>query len=385
MKLVLADDFTGAAELAGIGFRCGFQVEVRRDLDFSSRPQLLVMDVDSRSRTQNDVSRRMRQVVTAIRPLPLDFLYKKTDSVLRGHVRLELEHLLEGLDYRLILLLPANPSRGRVIRNGVYYLQGKPLHETDLGIGRRHPVQSAYVLDLIGQEGKAPLVLKSPEEPLPPEGIVIGEVASREDLKKWTKALGPAVLPAGGSEFFEVILESRRCRPRGVPYPEEVDFRHRKMLFLLGSRSGYSQQFLQQLRCMPYPICLFPGDLSDLSTFSEETLQRWFTSIVDAFNASRRVIVAIGQSPVKNRNVPSLLAGFTARLVEKLFHQVQIDELVIEGGATAAAVLNRLHWNRFTPVQELTLGVVRLKIADKETPYLTVKPGSYSWPSCLWE
>ena len=52
-------------------------------------------------------------------------------------------------------------------------------------------------------------------------------------------------------------------------------------------------------------------------------------------------------------------------------------ELVIEGGATAFAILNRLGWNSFTITEEIAPGVIRMQ-ADNGT-HVTMKPGSYPW------
>ena len=49
-------------------------------------------------------------------------------------------------------------------------------------------------------------------------------------------------------------------------------------------------------------------------------------------------------------------------------------ELVIEGGATAFAILNRLGWNSFTITEEIAPGVIRMQ-ADNGT-HVTMKPGS---------
>jgi uncharacterized protein YgbK (DUF1537 family) len=62
----------------------------------------------------------------------------------------------------------------------------------------------------------------------------------------------------------------------------------------------------------------------------------------------------------------------------------QAAELFIEGGATAASLLSRLNWISFKPVDELAPGVVRLQLNNKSHLFITLKPGSYSWPEFIF-
>ncbi|RMD92388.1 MAG: hypothetical protein D6813_05995 [Calditrichaeota bacterium] len=386
MKLVIADDFTGSAELAGIGMRYGFAMELRREIDFKCAADMLVVDVDSRSRSSRDVLQRMNRVVSELKQVSFDLLYKKTDSVLRGHVRIELESLLEGLSRPLVLLVPANPSRGRIISDGIYYIDGKPLHETDLGEVRKKPAKTGRVLDLIGDSTRFQIHVLKPGEDLPDRGIVIGEATCHEDLIQWASRVDKKTIPAGGSEFFLTILEYAGYSKREELIPTEFTFfSNKKMLFVLGSSSEYSRKFLSQIKQLNLPVCLFPGKLTAPETWTSSLLQRWVETVIDAFSRSSRVIAAIGQPIIHERRISRKLAKWMAYLVSKIVKDQVLDEIIIEGGATASAILNCLKWNRFLPLQELAPGVVRLKIVDQNTPYVTVKPGSYAWPACLWE
>lgn len=112
MLVVIADDFTGAAEMGGIALRFGLHAEVQTELSLgSSKPDVLVLDTNTRSGSSADAVRAIEEAVTALRDHSVELLFKKTDSVLRGHVREELAALLSCLPARTILLVPANPSR----------------------------------------------------------------------------------------------------------------------------------------------------------------------------------------------------------------------------------------------------------------------------------
>jgi uncharacterized protein YgbK (DUF1537 family) len=57
---------------------------------------------------------------------------------------------------------------------------------------------------------------------------------------------------------------------------------------------------------------------------------------------------------------------------------------LVEGGSTAAAIINRLNFDRFFPIGELGPGVIKMKVDAVDDLFLTLKPGSYDWPAYIW-
>ncbi len=131
MIAVIADDFTGAAELAGISLRYGLKVSLfTRDVK-DTGADVLIVSSDSRSMNKEEALQETERILTALIELNPTLIYKKTDSVMRGYVvdELKLQQDLQGL--KKIFYLPANPSLNRIIQNGKYYVGGQPIAETD--------------------------------------------------------------------------------------------------------------------------------------------------------------------------------------------------------------------------------------------------------------
>jgi len=70
-------------------------------------------------------------------------------------------------------------------------------------------------------------------------------------------------------------------------------------------------------------------------------------------------------------------------VAQKIVEASNTNELFIEGGATAYDLLSELHWNSFTPIEELASGVVRMQYDNNHNKHITIKPGSYEWPKGL--
>ena len=123
MIAVIADDFTGAAELAGISLRYGLSVEVLLDTVSDSNADVVIVCTDSRSMQKAAAIYCTAEAVEALMDLQPEIVYKKIDSVLRGYVIDEAKVQMELSEKTKALILPANPSLQRTISKGEYFIK----------------------------------------------------------------------------------------------------------------------------------------------------------------------------------------------------------------------------------------------------------------------
>ncbi len=81
--------------------------------------------------------------------------------------------------------------------------------------------------------------------------------------------------------------------------------------------------------------------------------------------------------------LPQLLTGYLAGVVEQFLAASPVDSLFVDGGATAAALVQRLGWRQLSVERELAPGVVCLAVVGQGAPLVLMKPGSYQWPDTL--
>ncbi|HID56607.1 TPA: four-carbon acid sugar kinase family protein [Candidatus Poribacteria bacterium] len=384
MITVIADDFTGAAELGAIGFRYGLRGEIQRELELETGSELLVIDTDTRSRSEREARERVKDVAGSILEEKPEWIYKKVDSVMRGHILTELTAMMRALEKGKVLLIPANPSLGRTISGGTYFVKGRPLSETDFSKDPEYPATSSDVIELLGSSEEVEVRFLNRGRVLLPHGIAIGEAESKEDLLEWAAKLDEDTIPAGGSDFFRAILELKGFTPR--PSERRMDRSKRgRSLFICGSGSDYSQRAIRRAERIGVPVCKMPIKLFKSERMIDEILRKWAEEIISAFERSHQVIATIGYPVVRDPILARRLQHFISALAEEVMDRISVEELYIEGGATASSVLRRLNWNRFYPCDELAPGVVRMRVVGKEDLYLTVKPGSYPWPKGIWK
>lgn len=387
MILVVADDFTGAAELAGVAWRQGLSAELQTRLDLTSSAQLIALDTETRSRPAAQAARRLNGVARRIRQSPPPrLLYKKIDSLLRGPFLAEVQALLQRLGPPRALLVPANPGLGRTIEQGCYLVAGRPIHETDLGRDPERSLASSRILDMISP-GPLPIQLLSPGQPLPARGICLGQAATGRDLAAWRRRLDDQTLPGGAAEFFACLLADRkkpagRAEKKRTPSPPAPPAG--QTLLISGSAASRAWEALQRLQRRKVPVLFMPRDLfRNPSRAARAPLRRWSCSLSSALEIHSCAAVAIGPPLRPEPELGPLLARHLVQVVKEAPQARPIRHLWVEGGATASLLVRRLGWKRLPVAEELAPGVVSLQIPGSRPLCLTVKPGSYEWPLSL--
>ena len=389
MIIVIADDFSGAAEIGGIGLRYGLRSTILTGDLIDVDSDILIIDSNTRSVNKEEAGLQIKKITEQLQKFSWDWIYKKTDSVLRGYVLTELTSLLRNLEKQSALLIPQNPGAGRVITDGNYFINDTPLHLTKFSSDPDFPVKTSNVLSLLGNSDDYMLQILTPGSQIEKKSGSVGTAASENDLNIWAKQLKPETIPAGGSDFFNTILKYRGKKLQPVE-PVRFVWEDKNILIICGSASGQYKQLIKKTNRADFIVCNMPCAVGELDAHQ---IQLWQDNIVKAFNKSCKVVVTINQ---KVEPVPEKLGRLTDVLAEitgGVLKLIQVDTLFIEGGDTASGILRFLGWKRLIPIEEWGSGVIRMKIPGEPAIKLTTKPGSYPWPdklltsfpSCTWE
>ena len=375
--LAIADDFSGAAEIAGVGMRHGLPTRLLRGRLTGIAEGLTVIDTDSRLMSPESASRAVVDAVASADLRPTDLVYKKTDSVFRGPIRAEIEALMKLLGSRAALLAPQNPSRGRTIRDRAYRINDIPLHETSFANDPDHPARTCDVIELLGLSGEQRVAYAEPDDLDAPDGIVICGACDLSAMSTWASRASREILPAGSSDFFASILASRGLAPTR-PFVQQLD--GHRLLFICGSASAYSRQLAAQAMRRHIPIVPMPDDV-----FGGGEISAWASEISRALESASRALVIITQPLDRAASTSLRLQTALADVASDVLSRFTVDHLLLEGGATASAVCRRMNWHAFLVLGELATGVVQLKLDSPSVPSLLIKPGSYPWPESVWQ
>ncbi len=378
---VIADDLTGAAEIGAVGLRHGLRAEIIRSGEPKGDTDIVCFDTDSRSCSSHDAAKKVAAAAQLLRAAGARWIYKKVDSVLRGHVTLEVEAVMQQLKLERALLLPANPSLGRTIRDGHYFIHGKPIHKTEFGRDPEYPRRSSQVLRLLKVPEKFSICLGNGDRLLPGQTIVIGEAGTSQDVGEWAAAVSsPEILPAGGSEFFSALLDREKPVATGetdqLPSPPSG-----RELFICGTSTESSRKFVTAARRRKQPVMTLPAELvwgAELSPTARASITR---RAVEAFDTHSRVILAVGLPLVQDAGIARKLSQNVVQIAEGVINEVSLTHVFAEGGATASELVRRMRWPRLTVEREQAPGVATLSVGNDQATLLTIKPGTYNWPA----
>jgi uncharacterized protein YgbK (DUF1537 family) len=352
---VIADDLSGAAELAGIAVLQGLTAEVQTRFQPESNAQVVTVDTDSRGLAASEGAAKVHkaaQEVAAIRPA---MIFKKVDSVLRGNVRAEIESILAATGLERAILAPANPSRGRTIEGGQYRVYGVPLDQTEFARDPEHPRLTADVAALLGGPAKT---------------ITIPDAASMDDLDRIARSQGERTLAAGAADFFAALLGCRGY-PQGIAPTDALRLAPPAIL-VCGSITAWKARSRECAHAaLPLLSLDSPGD-----GFLDRAMQ-----MLESHNA---LVLAPGEVVATPDQRCESFDRYAAAAAE-LLRSVRPATVLAEGGATAAALASRLGWTRMTTVATAPAGVGVLRPLDcQSSPLLLIKPGSYPWPEPIW-
>ena len=346
MHAILADDLSGATEIAGVASRSGTDVIVCLDLP-KQRPEADTVVIDSNTRllSPGESETRVTRICQSIRSWDTASFFKKVDSILRGPVTAEIEAIMKSLGQKRAILASANPSMGRFIRKGHYLINSVPLEKTSFAQDPHHPRQCSEVRKLIDDHPR----------------ILTPDVGSMKNLEAIARSLEPEDLPVGASDFYLAWSGAPEFRPPALSPG--------KRQWVLGSRAGSD---LKGRKPQGFPVP-FP----ESNSFSSSQLDEWTARSMALAANTDSMVLSVPSKPGNPRVITENLTKAAHRLVKE-WHP---DQVFLAGGATARAFVEFAGWKSLRVEAELAQGIVMLRPEGQEdAPALVIKPGSYPWP-----
>ena len=210
--LVIADDFTGALD-TGVQFAASgaeTRVVTNIEYDFSRtgrEVQVLVLVAETRHVKWEEAYRMVYGIAKRACESGIPYLYKKTDSALRGNIGSELKAVLDAAGKHTLHFLPAFPRMNRVTRNGIHYIDGSPVHESVFGKDPFEPVTCSYIPDIMRGEVSV-TVVESMDGWERQNGVMVYDASTDEELMSigsFLKEKGELGLIAGCAGFAAVL------------------------------------------------------------------------------------------------------------------------------------------------------------------------------------
>ena len=404
---IIADDFTGAGDsgvhFAVAGLKTALLLRHSALSNAFTRYDAVALSTESRFLPAKDAAGMAAACAVACRRAGADTIYKKIDSTLRGNIGIEIEAVLIALECETAVICPAMPKTGRGIRNGILYLHGVPIHETEMGRDPFNPVADAHIASIIGIQTHLPIAqvglediragsgtLAARLERLAATGkrILVADAETDDDLLVLTHALREVNCHSGGAQRFLPVGAGGLAEAlAGPPTPYLGDKPSGRLLAVIGSLTDTT---MRQIDCAVESGIYHILDLDmsrGMTDFSKEA-ERLRKEIhnVDGRSLLLKNLSLPEHSGKKIATVDALKAAEVfAAMARMVCEQAGIRQLYVTGGSTATAVTRELGLDIVSLERECMPGVVLGTCESGGLPlkWFIAKAGGFGRPDTL--
>jgi D-threonate/D-erythronate kinase len=418
---IIADDLSSATDCGAQVVRSGLSVIVPLrgySLPTQARSaQVISVDMDSRSLSADQAYAKVRAATQQLVAEGWTHFYKSVDSTLRGNLGAEIESMLDVVKPDCTIIAPAFPKYGRTTVNGVQYLHGRPLHETEFGTDPTAPVRDADIARRLaeGSRRKAGRLtidqlrtgsarIENVVWGLLEQGVelVIVDIAEQDDLKRLCLGLSQSdlrILWVGSTGLAEFIPLAFGIASASNTVDQDRPIDPRPALALVGSASETTRRQLDyaQTNNGLDVIYLDSSRIIQDGTSAENELEQASSklrAVIDSGHDAALVVRASRDEIAATQQLGSKLNLSAAQVAQRvvdglaqatgnLVRENCISGIVATGGDTANALCNALGAQALEILGEVEAGIPVMRILGEQSLPLVTKAGGFGSPAAI--
>lgn len=398
--LLIADDFTGALD-TGVQFTArGAATSVVTAPSYDSAAvksgtQVLVLNAETRHLSPEAAYETVFQIVRKALDAGIPYIYKKTDSALRGNVGSELTAVMDAAGTDRIPFLPAFPKMGRITQNGIHYIDGVPVAESVFGQDPFEPVCRSDVAGIIQTQARRPVVLCA-DDVNRSAGIQVFDAATDADLVRIGNRLGPEglKLSAGCAGFASTLADILSLEGS----PPELQRLPPAFFVVCGSVNPVTLQQMRVAEKQGFPhIRLEPVQKLETGWIHSDECGRLERKLLELTKKVGRCILDVNdpegcqetalyakRHQLTRDELRLRISGNLAALMQRLLDGGLDATLLCTGGDTLLALMRQVGVAELIPVREVEPGAVLTQfIYHGKTYHIISKSGGFGAPDLL--
>ncbi|WP_206673537.1 3-oxo-tetronate kinase [Pseudactinotalea terrae] len=395
----IADDFTGATDLAGnwrsrglrvgvlIGLPDGAAIEAARDLD------AVVIALKIRSAPVTEAVEQARAALGVLRELGARQVYQKYcstfDSTPAGNIGPIADMLLEELRAPVAVVVPAFPDNGRTTYRGHLFVGDELLQDSPMKDHPLTPMRDSHLVRLLQSQAAhrvgmiaLPIVRAGADELRRQleaadergERLVVVDAVENADLAVIAEATADHPLVTGGSGL---ALGAPRGSAEVAPIPTVPGRR----AILAGSASTATRAQIEHAQQHYRSERMQVERLSTGAAAEVDRLATWATASWDQHPDQPVLIYSVGSAAdlaVANDGTTDLIESAFAALAVRL-KELGCRQLVVAGGETSGSVVDGLGLGMLELGERLSPGISWLhgRSTDGQEYNLVLKSGNF--------
>ncbi len=399
--LIFADDFTGALDtgvrMAAAGAKTRVLVGGAQELANNTEDcSVLVLDAETRHLTPENAYQIIYDLVSEAVAQEIPYIFKKTDSALRGNVGAEMAAVMAASGEDQFPFVPAFPQIGRTTEHGIHLINGVEVADSVFGSDPFEPVRHSRVSDLIREQTEVPVyecAVPQTGETFPEnEGIFVFDSRSEEDLLAigmQLKAEHKLRILAGCAGFGSVLPEILSIETEQTGKMPELDPR---LLVLCGTvnpitltqldraeEAGFCRMRLTPEQKLTSGYWESEPGLELLKTFRAAMHEHDYC-IIDSNNIggikeNDKYAETIG---IESSDIRLAVARSMGAILQGIFDCPDLGTLLITGGDTLLQCMQFMGVTMLEPICEMEPGIVLSRFEyEGTTRYVMTKSGGF--------
>lgn len=411
---IIADDITGANDIGTMFAKVDYRTYVysyspSMELDFShvSLPDVLILDTDSRFDEPAKAYNKVYGAAKKLQELGCTHYFKKTCSACRGNVGAELDAVLDALGKEFAVVVLGFPKNGRTTVDGVHYVNGRRLEESEFRHDPVHPMTKSNLVEILQAQTKrnvgliryatvaqGPSVIRKELARLKKCcNYVIADVTSQECLASIAEAVREESVLGGSSGIAEELAQvlSGQSGRGELSLSEESN---PAVLIAVGSLMPQAKGQIEYVQGQG--VAAF--ELVTAELFDPVSRESVMANLVDKLclelstgrnallyssNSSEAVesTRSLGTSKgLSKTEISRLVSDSLAEVVRRCVTQTRLRRLIVAGGDTSDAVCGKLGVGGMQVWEEIEPGIPSCYTFSSPRYLMVLKAGSYGTP-----
>lgn len=404
---MVGDDFTGSSDAASFAAQSGLKTMlfdgIPNEIDLEKEGvQAAIIALKSRMAPVEEAKAESLKAAVWLKEHGAEHIYSKYcstfDSTPKGNIGPILDNFLEHFDAKASFLCPALPVNGRVVKDGILYINGVPLDESPMKDHPLTPMWDGRLKNLMEAQSKYPC-FDVPHDLLYDEDklkafiadldqkhehyYLVPDYADDNDAAQIAKVFGSMQVQSGGSGILTALgkLYGGKSGDDTSHMPDSKT--HGKALLLAGSCSVATQQQIKNFiaggnRSIKIDARkLMAGTLTAQMIWDEVQKE---DSVCLVYSSDNAQSVAELQKEFGVEPLAAKIEGLMTELTVLAF-AAGYTRYIVAGGETSGAVMKALPADGYLIGQSVAPGVPVMKPAMHPTLRLVLKSGNFGDPN----
>ncbi|MDY0393476.1 four-carbon acid sugar kinase family protein [Virgibacillus halophilus] len=374
------------------------------------------MDTNSRALSKGQAFDVTKEAAQFLKDMGYPHIYKKMDSTLRGHIGTELQAVYEVFQPSFVVVAPAFPELGRTTVDGIHYVNGKALAETEAARDPKHPVVESFIPRMIENEigqnagllrqadfQKDQAAFKMMLDGFLDKGIhfLVCDATTQADLKMAAEkilAITDDVIWAGSAGLAEVLPEIL-----GIANVKQKEAFHatEQVMAVCGSLSAITQKQVNFAKAQA-DVCHVEVDTKEIfSSRWDQISKKYVDSCLDAFAKGKDVILYVPSDEkirkevslagkelgLSSNEIGEYVSSALGKMVADTAKQNEkLTGLMLIGGDTAKDTTRCLGGFGFHLIKQVEAGIPLAKLIGTEKEFIVVtKAGAFGKENSIYQ